>query len=167
MPPSVYQPTPLPARINLDDLDTQKQLNEASKNVKVPANVASPDPLGSVPPAKKIDSVAQRDRILRDQLNQSGRKVIEDDLAGYLEERKLRGKSSGFRDWIRRFHSEYDDAWFNSNFIRLENAFLPIWMKLSGEEPSISAPSANLLDFWDSEPPPAPSKPADDSFFRL
>ena len=147
MAPSVYQPTPLPARINLDDLDTRKQLMMGSKQSKVPANVSSADSV--LPPVKTITSATERDKILRDQLNQTSKKIIEDDLTEYIDSQSSCGRVPEFRSWIRRFHKEYDDAWFESNFIRLENAFRPIWIKRTGQ-PINSSKETNLLDFWDA-----------------
>ena len=158
MAPSVYQPTPLPPRINLDDLDTRKQLMMGNKQGKIPASVSSSE--SALPPVKVISSVAERDKILRDQLNQTSKKIIEDDLIDFIESQQKLGHRPEFRAWIRRFHKEYDDSWFESNFVRLENAFLPIWTKLAGQ-PSNSSKQTDLLDFWD-----APSK-SDDPFSLL
>jgi len=147
MPPNVYLPTPLPARLNLDDLDTRKQLQAARQDSKTPAHVGTAAVISE--PPRKATSPTDRDRLLRDKLNLSGKKVIEDDLADFLESERVQGRRGEFRKWLRRFHNEYDDSWFDSNFTRLENAFKPTWVRLVGESPKIT-PAADLLDFWDA-----------------
>jgi hypothetical protein len=65
--------------------------------------------------------------------------VAIDDLRQYIETQKMRSNvlsklpSADNHDllmsWIRRFHSEYDDAWFSENEERLYVPFKGIWDK--------------------------------------
>ena len=60
-----------------------------------------------------------------DEMKRKSHEVIEKDLEDYME--KTPEISRNFRSWLRRFHSEYNDPWFEKNFRRLEISFRPIW----------------------------------------
>jgi hypothetical protein len=51
------------------------------------------------------------------------RRLIEDNLRQFL----VKHAAASFREWLRDFHGEYDDKWFEANYQRLELAFKPIW----------------------------------------
>lgn len=51
----------------------------------------------------------------------------------------LSGDEATFEQWLRQFHSERDDEWYESNHVRVYNAFKPHWDEVVAAQRTIAA----------------------------
>jgi len=51
----------------------------------------------------------------------------------------LSGDEATFEHWLRQFHSERDDEWYESNHVRVYNAFKPHWDEVVAAQRAIAA----------------------------
>ena len=84
--------------------------------------------------------------------------ILDKDIQAYREKN---GSAANLDGWLRDFHKEYDDFWFNSNRIRLRETFANHWNRATGEQVAVdktaevvvakTAAAANLLDGFEEE----------------
>jgi len=118
---STYKPRALPKRLDFSKSDGNVG-RHPYKNSKLLARDHSPDQ-ASIPLSPDIQSAF---------LN-----LVKENLRNYVEKRVADGQGNSrtimqndsdiFRGWVREFHSEYDDAWFEVNERRLLEPFRKIW----------------------------------------
>ena len=141
----IYKPTPLPARIDLTNLDTQGQLKQSKEKF----------PAAAVKTTEVEATVAAVPLLVSTQISDHKRKgfeLIEKHLEEFLGRNSV---ESNFRSWVRDFHSEYDDPWFIRNFKRLETSFKPFWDARNQKQSSTRI--EHLTDVFSGQPKPAES----------
>lgn len=117
-----YIPTPLPAKLDLQKPNTGQQLS-ASAGTSLKVSIVT-----------KAGDIKTKQKQFQDDINQSCMNIITEHLAQFLRKyhqlvdlNVCEDPSSMFEQWVRNFHSEYDDVWFSDNRQRLFRSFKPIW----------------------------------------
>ena len=118
---SRYQPTSLPVRLDLSRMDTASQLHEV---VSRKGAYSSPRPA--------------REEIYRDEMTRMCNELIEKEIQAYIicHMNCAINEEDSFYSWLRHFHSEYDDSWFDMNRERLIRSFRPLWSLNYNKSPS-------------------------------
>ena len=114
-----YTPTALPVRLDISRTDTAAQLQSGCGPSTFPTSHAR---------NARHESRQERQQ---EEMNRMFFDVVNGNLREFLSTYAL-GSVSGdcssvFDEWVRSFHSEYDDNWYSKNRDRLARSFRPIW----------------------------------------
>lgn len=109
-----YTPTTLPVKLDISRVDTRNQLCSNIQN--------------SFPEASRRESKQDQQR---EEMNRMFYDIVNVNLQDFLHSYPLGSVSGGssvvFDEWVRSFHSEYEDSWYAKNRERLVRSFKPIW----------------------------------------
>ena len=111
-----YKQTPLPGKLDLNRYDTKQQLSEVI------------EPKESSPIHVQILQKS-KDQETQEEINKLFSDVIVKDLQKFIT--PSHNSETLFKQWVRQFHSEYDDSWFSKNYPRLIKAFQPVCFSLA------------------------------------
>lgn len=109
-----YTPTALPVKLDISRSDTGNQLS---------SNIQNPFPEASRRESKQDQQREEMNRMFYDIVNVN----LRDFLNSYPLGSVSGGSSVVFDEWVRSFHSEYEDSWYAKNRERLVRSFRPIW----------------------------------------
>ena len=74
--------------------------------------------------------------------------ILDKDIQAFRE----KNSNASLDGWLREFHKEYDDGWFNANRVRLRETFVGHWNRATGENitvtkgASVNTAATSLLD---------------------
>merc|ERR1712228_1017505 len=79
---------------------------------------------------------------VQQQADEDSNEVIKQSIREYLQQSGGDASSEDgglFRAWLRDFHKEYDDTWFEQNLMRIDLAFRPTFESVMSERSRLLA----------------------------
>ena len=123
-----YKQTPLPGKLDLNRYDTKQQLSEV-----IEPKESSPIHVQILQKSKDQETQEEINKLFSDVIVKDLQKFISINEVMLLDDPITPSHNSEtlFKQWVRQFHSEYDDSWFSKNYPRLIKAFQPVCFSLA------------------------------------